>query len=176
MGTATAGRFATWWANTSRGLPQPFWYLLAGTFVNRMGQMVTPFLALYLSGPRDFSPSVVGVVLACLGAGAFASQPLGGYRASGPCVRAGLLGHQPGRGRRRCDRWAAGRALVLAPVRPRRGDVPCLRGADRSEGARDSATPQPVTRGRLYASAWRSAAARPQREHLPRRNRVHAEP
>lgn len=81
MRTATAGRLATWWANTSRGLPQPFWYLLAGTFVNRMGQMVTPFLALYLSGPRDFSPSVVGVVLACLGAGAFASQPVGGYLA-----------------------------------------------------------------------------------------------
>jgi MFS family permease len=91
MGTATAGRLATWWANTSRGLPQPFWYLLAGTFVNRMGQMVTPFLALYLSGPRDFSPSVVGVVLACLGAGAFASQPIGGYLADRVGRRATLV-------------------------------------------------------------------------------------
>jgi MFS family permease len=91
MGTATAGRLATWWANTSRGLPQPFWYLLAGTFVNRMGQMVTPFLALYLSGPRDFSPSVVGVVLACLGAGAFASQPVGGYLADQVGRRATLV-------------------------------------------------------------------------------------
>jgi MFS family permease len=91
MGTATAGRLATWWANTSRGLPQPFWYLLAGTFVNRLGQMVTPFLALYLSGPRDFSPSVVGVVLACLGAGAFASQPVGGYLADQVGRRATLV-------------------------------------------------------------------------------------
>src|ERR671910_821465 len=91
MGTATAGRLATWWANTSRGLPQPFWYLLAGTFVNRLGQMVTPFLALYLSGPRDFSPSVVGVVLACLGAGAFASQPVGGYLADRVGRRATLV-------------------------------------------------------------------------------------
>jgi MFS family permease len=70
-----------WWADTSRGLPQPFWYLLAGTFVNRLGQMVTPFLALYLVGPRDFSASTVGVVLACLGAGSFASQPVGGFLA-----------------------------------------------------------------------------------------------
>jgi MFS family permease len=89
--TATAGRLATWWADTSRGLPQPFWYLLAGTFVNRMGQMVTPFLALYLSGPRDFSPSVVGVVLACLGAGALASQPVGGYLADRVGRRATLV-------------------------------------------------------------------------------------
>src|SRR5918995_6652710 len=91
MRTAKAGRLATWWADTSRGLPQPFWYLLAGTFVNRMGQMVTPFLALYLSGPRDFSPSVVGVVLACLGAGAFASQPVGGYLADRVGRRATLV-------------------------------------------------------------------------------------
>ena len=82
---------ATWWADTSRGLPPPFWYLLAGTFVNRMGQMVTPFLALYLSGPRDFSPSVVGVVLACLGAGALASQPVGGYLADRVGRRATLV-------------------------------------------------------------------------------------
>jgi MFS family permease len=82
---------ATWWSDTSRGLPEPFWYLLAGTFVNRMGQMVTPFLALYLSGPRDFSPSVVGVVLACLGAGAFASQPVGGYLADRVGRRATLV-------------------------------------------------------------------------------------
>ena len=91
MRTATSGRLATWWSDTSRGLPEPFWYLLAGTFVNRMGQMVTPFLALYLSGPRDFSPSVVGVVLACLGAGAFASQPVGGYLADRVGRRATLV-------------------------------------------------------------------------------------
>jgi MFS family permease len=81
MHATPPGRLATWWAETSRGLPTSFWYLLAGTFVNRLGQMVTPFLALYLSGPRDFSPSVVGIVLTCLGAGAFASQPVGGYLA-----------------------------------------------------------------------------------------------
>ncbi len=71
----------TWWQATSRGLPKPFWILLAGTFVNRLGQMVTPFLALYLSGPRDLTATTVGVVLACWGAGSLASQPLGGYLA-----------------------------------------------------------------------------------------------
>ena len=81
METAAPGPVQRWWADTSRGLPPPFWYLLAGTFVNRLGQMVTPFLALYLAGPREFSPSTVGIVLACLGAGSFASQPAGGYLA-----------------------------------------------------------------------------------------------
>ena len=75
------GVINSWWQATSRGLPPPFWILVAGTFVNRLGQMVTPFLALYLSGPRDLGPATVGVVLACWGAGSLASQPLGGYLA-----------------------------------------------------------------------------------------------
>lgn len=91
MRSAVGGRVAAWWAETSHGLPQPFWYLLTGTFVNRLGQMVTPFLALYLAGPRDLSPSTVGVVLACLGAGSFASQPIGGYLADRIGRRATLV-------------------------------------------------------------------------------------
>ncbi len=85
------GVVGSWWQATSRGLPQPFWILLAGTFVNRLGQMVTPFLALYLSGPRDLGPTTVGVVLACWGAGALASQPLGGFLADRVGRRATLV-------------------------------------------------------------------------------------
>jgi MFS family permease len=86
------GRLARWWAATSDGLPKPFWYLLAGAFVNRIGYMVEPFLALYLVGPRNLDPSTVGVVLAAFGAGAFASQPIGGYLADRFGRRASLVG------------------------------------------------------------------------------------
>jgi MFS family permease len=65
----------------SADLPRPFWYLMAGTFVNRIGYVVEPFLALYLAGPRRLTPATVGVVLACFGAGSFVSQIIGGYLA-----------------------------------------------------------------------------------------------
>jgi MFS family permease len=65
----------------SADLPRPFWALMAGTFVNRIGYVVEPFLALYLAGPRQLTPTTIGVVLACFGAGSFASQILGGYLA-----------------------------------------------------------------------------------------------
>ncbi|MPZ62532.1 MAG: MFS transporter, partial [Propionibacteriales bacterium] len=51
------------------------------TFVNRVGQFVQPFLALYLAGPRDLDTSTVGVIVACFGIGSFVSQPIGGYLA-----------------------------------------------------------------------------------------------
>jgi MFS family permease len=86
------GQLSRWWAATTDGLPRPFWYLLSGAFVNRLGYMVEPFLALYLTGPREFDPSTVGVVLAAFGAGAFASQPIGGYLADRFGRRATLIG------------------------------------------------------------------------------------
>jgi MFS family permease len=74
-------RKSSWWSRTSADLPRAFWYLMAGTFVNRIGYVVEPFLALYLAGPRRLTPAVVGVVLACFGAGSFVSQIVGGYLA-----------------------------------------------------------------------------------------------
>jgi MFS family permease len=89
-------------------LPRPFWYLMAGTFVNRIGYVVQPFLALYLAGPRAFSATTVGIVLACFGGGALASQVVGGYLADRVGRRVtmviGLLG-------------TAGCLMVLASVR-----------------------------------------------------------
>jgi MFS family permease len=70
-----------WWAGTVEGLPRPFWIVLAGTLVNRLGQFVQTFLALYLAGPRDLDTSTVGVVVAAFGFGSFVSQPIGGYLA-----------------------------------------------------------------------------------------------
>lgn len=64
-----------------KGLPRLFWILWASTLVNRLGYVVQPFFALYLSGTWRASPTLVGTVLACFGAGAFLSQPLGGHLA-----------------------------------------------------------------------------------------------
>jgi MFS family permease len=64
---------------------------MAGTFVNRIGYVVEPFLALYLAGPRNLTPAVIGVVLACFGAGSFVSQIVGGYLADRIGRRATLV-------------------------------------------------------------------------------------
>jgi hypothetical protein len=37
------------------GLPRAFWFLWTGTLVNRLGTMVLPFLALYLTDERGIS-------------------------------------------------------------------------------------------------------------------------
>jgi MFS family permease len=81
----------TWWSRTAADLPRPFWFLMAGTFVNRIGYVVEPFLALYLAGPRGLSAATVGVVLACFGAGSFVSQIVGGYLADRIGRRATLV-------------------------------------------------------------------------------------
>lgn len=82
---------SNWWSRMSADLPRPFWVLMAGTFVNRIGAVVQPFLALYLAGPRDLTPATVGVVLACFGAGSLVSQVLGGYLADRIGRRATLV-------------------------------------------------------------------------------------
>jgi MFS family permease len=70
-----------WWSSTTEGLPRAFWVIFAGTIVNRLGQFVQPFLALYLVGGRELSVKTAGVVVACYGAGSIVSQPLGGWLA-----------------------------------------------------------------------------------------------
>jgi MFS family permease len=70
-----------WWGQTVDGLPGSFWIVFAGTLVNRVGQFVETFLALYLAGPRDLDTSTVGVIVAAFGLGSFVSQPIGGYLA-----------------------------------------------------------------------------------------------
>lgn len=68
------------WA-AAAGLPRPFWVLFAGTIVNRLGQFVEPFLALYLVRGRDLSLTTAGAIVTCFGVGGFVSQPLGGWLA-----------------------------------------------------------------------------------------------
>src|SRR4051812_28179924 len=79
------------WA-AAAGLPRPFWVLFAGTIVNRLGQFVEPFLALYLVRGRDLSLTTAGAIITCFGAGSFVSQPLGGWLADRVGRRATMVG------------------------------------------------------------------------------------
>jgi MFS family permease len=60
-------------------LPRAFWLVWVGTLINRTGQFVEPFLVLYLTSQRGFSPAHAGIALTCFGAGAAVSQILGGW-------------------------------------------------------------------------------------------------
>jgi MFS family permease len=78
--TAAPGRRRSWPINAG-GLPRSFWVVWVGTVINRLGYVVEPFLALYLVHGRGLSIGVAGLLIACFGAGAFVSQPLGGILA-----------------------------------------------------------------------------------------------
>jgi MFS family permease len=71
----------SWWASRVGGLPGPFWALWAGSLVNRLGQFVLPFLALFLTHARGYSIAQAGAVLTAMGFGSAVSQPLGGMLA-----------------------------------------------------------------------------------------------
>jgi MFS family permease len=60
------------------GLPRPFWVLWSGTLINRIGYMVEPFLAYYLTGVRGLSLAATGAILAVSGAGSVVSQLVSG--------------------------------------------------------------------------------------------------
>ena len=60
------------------GLPGAFRYLFAATLVNRLGNFVVPFLALYLTDARGLGLGTAGSIVALYGAGAIFCQPIGG--------------------------------------------------------------------------------------------------
>lgn len=63
---------------TLKELPRPVWILFAGTFVNRFGAFVIPFLALYLT-QRGFTRQRIALALAAYGVGHLLAAVLGGY-------------------------------------------------------------------------------------------------
>ncbi|OLZ70909.1 MFS transporter [Streptomyces sp. IMTB 2501] len=81
--------------STFSGLPRTAWIVFAGTIVNRLGFMVTPFLVYYL-GSRGISTSQVPYVLGALGAGNLVGPMLGGFLADRwgrrPTMVTGLVG------------------------------------------------------------------------------------
>lgn len=75
-----------------RGLPRIFWALWTGALVNRLGTFLQPFLGLYLTSARGVSVAGAGTVVALLGAGSIASQPIGGQLADRIGRRPTLVG------------------------------------------------------------------------------------
>ena len=60
------------------GLPRAVWVLSAATLVNRSGTMFVPFLVLYLTRARGYTPAAAGAILALFGAGALLAAPVAG--------------------------------------------------------------------------------------------------
>jgi MFS family permease len=63
-----------------RQLPRPVWILFAGTFLNKFGAFVIPFLSLYMT-KRGFSITQAGVAMGAYGAGHFLACLIGGHLA-----------------------------------------------------------------------------------------------
>jgi MFS family permease len=93
----------SWWSSRVGGLPGPFWALWSGSLVNRLGQFVLPFLALFLTHERGYSVARTGAVLTAMGFGSFLSQPLGG-----------MLADRIGRRRTMASGCAAAAATMVA--------------------------------------------------------------
>lgn len=67
------------WA-TLRAFPRAVWILYFGTFLNKFGTFVIPFLTLYLTR-TGFSTNEAAITLGAYGAGHFVASALGGYLA-----------------------------------------------------------------------------------------------
>ncbi len=77
--TQPSFRLPSFLRNHVGGLPRTFWVLWSGLLVNRLGMMIEPFLAVFLTQARGLPVTAVGLVLALYGAGAVISQLLGGW-------------------------------------------------------------------------------------------------
>ena len=62
-----------------KALPREIWILFVSTLINRMGTMVLPFLAIYVTEHLHFSASRAGLILAIYGIGAMLTAPLSGH-------------------------------------------------------------------------------------------------
>ncbi|MBO4272449.1 MDR family MFS transporter [Microbispora triticiradicis] len=61
------------------GLPRPFWVLFGGSFVNRLGTMVEPFIGVYLTQARGVPLATAGLVMTMFGVGSLLAQPVAGW-------------------------------------------------------------------------------------------------
>ncbi len=61
------------------GLPRAVWILVSVGFINRVGTMVLPFLALYLTTRQGFSTAAAGLTLSLYGVGAALGTLAGGW-------------------------------------------------------------------------------------------------
>ena len=63
-----------------KALPREVWILFAGTFVNRFGTFVMPFLTIYLTR-KGYSAAEAGIAVSAYGGGHLMASMLGGYLA-----------------------------------------------------------------------------------------------
>jgi MFS family permease len=63
-----------------RSLPRAAWILFGGTFINRFGTFVMPFLAIYMA-QQGFTPAKAGLAVSSYGAGHIFASMLGGHMA-----------------------------------------------------------------------------------------------
>src|SRR5678816_1266918 len=63
-----------------RALPRPSWILLTGTFINRFGTFVWPFLTIYLTR-SGYSLTAAGFAVSAFSIGALCGSTLGGWLA-----------------------------------------------------------------------------------------------
>ncbi len=63
-----------------RALPRAAWVLFAGSFINRFGGFVVPFLTLYLTG-QGYSVTAAGLAVSAYGAGNLFASLIGGHLA-----------------------------------------------------------------------------------------------
>jgi MFS family permease len=63
-----------------RALPRPAWILFLGTFLNKFGTFVLPFLTLYLTH-RGFTLNDAGLAISAYGVGSLLASALGGHLA-----------------------------------------------------------------------------------------------
>jgi len=75
------GRAARAWSTRAGGLPREYWFLWWGTFVNRVGTFVQPFLVLYLVRERGLPEATAGLLLSTYGLAGIPSQLGGGVLA-----------------------------------------------------------------------------------------------
>ena len=77
------------------GLPREVWFLFATNLINRAGMMVLPFLVVYLTRERHFTPGQAGLALAFYGVAAIVAGPISGWLSDRigalPIMRTSLL-------------------------------------------------------------------------------------
>ncbi len=88
-----------------RGLPREVWLVCASTLVNRLGTMALPFLVLYLTEGRRWTPTEAGCGMMVYGAGALTAGPFSGRLAD-------RLGHVQVL---KASLWTSGALLLALP-------------------------------------------------------------
>jgi MFS family permease len=78
--------------STYSGLPQAFWWLWLSTLVNRLGALVVPLFAFYLTGPLHRTSAFAGMIGAVFGLGSASGALLGGVLADRVGRKATLTG------------------------------------------------------------------------------------